>query len=235
MNAPDIGARLDLNRQTVHRLLNQLEVIGMVRRDVARERYEVGPALVKLGLQAQTGNHPARLRRAVMERLVADVGENSNLGVLDGHQVIYIDHVECDYPLRRLMDIGSRMPAYCTSIGKVLLAHLPEKALEQYLSVAKLEPWTEHTWTDRDGLREHLQQIREQGYAINNQENLIGLLAVAVPVWDPLRRVVAGLSVHGPEARLSKARACEIIPVMTSAGESISMLIAESSARRVTA
>lgn len=235
MNAPDIGAQLGFNRQTVHRLLNQLEAIGMVRRDLARERFEIGPTLVQLGLRAQSGNQTAKLRRAVMEKLVTTIGEDCNLGVLDGHEIIYIDHVPCNSPLRRHVEIGGRMPAYCTAIGKVLLAHLPSKALDQYLSVAALAPWTEHTWTDPERFREHLADIREQGYAINSEENLIGLLAVAVLVWDPLGRVVAGMSIHGPKARLSQSRARAIVPDLSKGAKAISDLMAESASQRLTA
>lgn len=233
MNAPDIGAALGMNRQTVHRLLNQLEPIGIVRRDVARERFEIGPALVQLGLRAQSGSQAAKLRRAVMEKVVAEIDENCNLAVLDGHEIVYIDQIECHWPLRRHIEIGSRMPAYCTGIGKVLLAHLPEKELEQYLSVVELEPWTEYTWTDPDQFREHLAEIREQGYAINNQENLVGHLSVAVPVPDPLGRVVAGLAVHGPNARLTVEQAIAVVPHLQEAAQAISELMMESTSRRV--
>lgn len=235
MNAPDIGAELGLNRQTVHRLLSQLEAIKIIRRDIGRERFEIGPALVQLGLQAQNGNQTSRLRRAVMEKLVAASGEDCNLCVLDGHEIVYIDHVPSHSPLRRHVEIGGRMPAYCTATGKVLLAHLPDKVLDQYLSVASLAPWTEQTWTEAEQLRKHLADIRQQGYAINNQENLIGLMAIATPVRDPLGRVVAALSIDGPEARLSESRACAFAPELSDAAKAICELIAEGASKRVTA
>ncbi len=235
MSAPDIGAQLGFNRQTVHRLLQQLEAIGMVRRDIARERFEIGPALLQLGLRAQTGNHAAKLRRAVMQNLVDEIDENCNLGVLDGREIVYVEHVECRWPLRRQMELGCRLPAYCTAIGKVLLAHLPQKELEQYLSVVELAPQTEHSWTNPEAFREHLAEIRELGYAIGNQENWIGLLSVGVPVRDPSGLVVAGLSIHGPAARLSEQRAREIVPMLEGAGRSISALMAESDSGRASA
>ena len=233
MNAPDIGAELGMNRQTVHRLLNQLEPIGMVRRDIVRERFEIGPSFLQLGLRAQRGCHAAKMRRAVMQKMVDAVDENCNLAILDGHEIVYIEHVECRWPLRRQMDIGSRIPAYCTAIGKVLLAHLPEKSLEQYFSVVELAPQTEYSRTDPDALREHLAEVRERDYAIGNQENLIGLLSVGVPVRDPLGRVVAGLSIHGPVARLPEDRAREFVPMLQEAAQTISELMVESTSRRV--
>jgi len=235
MSAPDIGVQAGMTRQTVHRLLQQLEAIGMVRRDGERERFETGPALSDIGLLTLIGNHTAKLRRAVMEKLVAEINENSNLAVLDDREVLYIDNAESTWPFRRVDEIGSRMPAYCTGVGKVILAHLPASALEDYLARTSLERWTNHTWTEPEAFREHLMQIHEQGYAINDEENQLGHLSVAVPVRDPLDRVVAGLSIHGAKVRLTKTRARAIVPKLMVAARAISELSMESASRRITA
>ncbi len=221
MSAPDIGAQLGLSRQTVHRLLNQLEEIGMVRRDVLRERFETGPALTDLGLRAQIGSQKSQLRRAVMKQVVAQANESCNLAVLDGHEVVFIDRIECDWPLRHQIEVGSRMQAHCTAIGKVILANLAQRTLNQLLSVVDLERMTGNTITHPDGLQEHLAEVRAHGYAINDEENLVGVFAVAVPVWDRFGSVVAGLAVHGPKARLSEKRAGALVPVLSDAAKAI--------------
>jgi len=227
MGAPDLGAELGMNRQTVHRFLTQLEEIGMVRRDIGRERYEVGSALADLGMAAITASRAASLRRAVLEHLVGKVRETANLGVLDGAKVVYIERVECDWPLRLQIRVGSRMPAYCTGIGKLLLAHLPKKRLEQYLDTVTLERLTPNTFTDRDLFVRELEAIRERGYAINNQEETVGLLAVAVPVRDASGKIMAGLAVQGPEVRLPMDRAHSLVPELTEAAEAIERLMFE--------
>lgn len=227
LSAPDIGAQLDLTRQTVHRYLHQLESVGLVRRDIERERYDVGPALAELGLLAVTNSQNARLRRAVMERLVAKVRETSNLGVFDGYEVVYIDRVECDWPLRLQIVVGGRVPAYCTAIGKLSLALLPEQRLEAYLALSPLERLTPHTITDPDAFRREMAVIRERGYSINNQEDIEGLLGVAVPVRDRDGAVLAGLSLHGPTVRLPEQRAHAVAPDLLAAATAIGELIRE--------
>lgn len=227
IGAPDLGAELGMNRQTVHRFLGQLEEIGMVRRDVERERYEVGPALADLGMAAITASQFASLRRAVLEQLVENVHETANLGVLDGAEVVYIERVECDWPLRLQLGVGSRLPAYCTAIGKLLLANLPENRLEKFLDTVRLQQFTPNTLIERHALLQELEAIRERGYSINNQEDTIGLLAVAVPVRDPSGRIVAGVAVHGPEVRLSMDRLHALVPELTEAAEAIGKLMFE--------
>jgi len=235
MSAPDLGVQLGMTRQTIHRLLQQLEAIGMVRRSIERERFEVGPALAELGLNSLITNQTAKFRRAVMEQLVEKIGETCNLAILDGHEIVYVDRVECNWPLRRIIEVGSRMPAYCTASGKLLLAHLPARTLEQYLSSVTLERFTDTTWTDPDRFRQHLAQIRHQGYSINDGEDLEGLLGVSVPVCDPSGRLLAGLAIHGPVVRLPEDRARAIVPDITAAADAIGDLLVETTVRRFAA
>jgi IclR family transcriptional regulator, acetate operon repressor len=225
MSAPDIGAELGLTRQTVHRFIQQLEEVRLVRRDMERERYDVGPALVELGLKALMNSHDAQLRRVVMDRLVAKVRETSNLGVLDGYEVVYIDRVECDWPLRLQITVGGRMPAYCTAIGKLLLAHAPAGRTDAYLALSPLERLTPNTICDPDAFRGQLAEIRERGYALNNQEDIEGLLGIAAPVHDASGTVIAGLSLHGPTVRMPEHRAKALVPELMEAAAEIGKLM----------
>lgn len=227
MSAPDIGSLVGLARQTVHRYLQQLESVGLVRRSIERERFEVGPALANLGLKALINAQNARLRCAVMARLVEKLRETSNLGVLDGYEVVYIERVECDWPLRLQIAVGDRMPAYCSAIGKLLLAHLPEQRLEAYLSTSPLQRLTPNTIIDPDAFRREMAVIRERGYSINNQEDMDGLLALAVPVQDRDGVVLAALSLHGPTVRLPEERAHAVAPDLMAAAEEVGALMWE--------
>lgn len=205
-------AELDLTRQTVHRLLKQLEALRFVQRDLDRERFVLGADFTRLALTAVTGNSAGSLGRAVMDRLVSSVRETCNVGVLDAHEVVYIDRVECDWPLRVQLAPGSRLPAYCTAIGKLLLAQLPPDRLQQYFRAVELKPLTPNTITDRRQFRDAMQAIRSDGYAINDQEDSLGLLAIAVPIQNDKAEVVAGLAIHGPEVRLFRKRAISLLP-----------------------
>lgn len=227
VSAPDLGAELAMTRQTIHRILSQLEELGMVQRDFERERYEVAPALAQLGLRALGTVRATKLRRAILERLVAEVRETCNIGVLDGNEVVYIDRVECDWPLRVQLKPGSRLPAYCTAIGKLLLAQLSQKHLDQYLAAVPLERRTPNTLTSAHALGEAIAEIRARGYSINDQEDSAGLLAVAVPIRDPEGVIRAGLAVHGPEIRLPRSRAVDLVPRLAETAASISTLLFE--------
>ena len=222
LGAPDIADQLGTSRQTVHRIIAQLEEIGLVQRDATRERFLLGVRFNELAISAITSSHHNKLCHVILERLVSKVRETCNVGVLDSNEVIYIDRVECDWPLRVQLQPGSRLPVYCTAIGKLLLAHLPQKLQDHYLDTVKLAQLTENTITDPDTFRAALGEIREQGFSINNQEDSVGLIAIAVPIQSQSGTMMAGLAIHGPEARLSTSRAKELIPTLTEAASAIS-------------
>ena len=125
---PDLAASLGLPRQTVHRLLGQLQSSGLLLRDPARERFLVGPRLTRLSLAALGSNNRWAPVKSVMQELVDEVGETCNIGVLDGLDYVYVERIECEWPLRIHLEVGNRSPAHCLSGGKVLLAHLEPKA-----------------------------------------------------------------------------------------------------------
>ena len=130
ITAAEIGLIVGQNRQTVHRVLAQLEELSLVQRDVNIERFRLG---TRFGALAVTGlSTMARHSQAhrILERLVDEVRETSNIGAFEAYEVIYLDRVECDWPLRMHLKTGSRVPAYCTAIGKLLLADLPQEQVE---------------------------------------------------------------------------------------------------------
>lgn len=212
LSLPDIAEQLSLPRQTIHRVVKQLEEIGLVMRDPKRERYSVGQRLNQLALAAISNSQQIKASHAVLQNLVDEVGETCNVGMLDGHQVIYIDRVECDWPLRVQLKAGSRVPVYCTAIGKLLLANLDSESRKHLLSVCKLKRFTENTITQPDELEANLEEIRLLGYSINNQEDSVGLIAMAVPIRNVHDQIVAGLAVHAPEARLSIPATRRLLP-----------------------
>jgi DNA-binding IclR family transcriptional regulator len=161
----------------------------------------------------------------ILEGLVGEVRETCNIGVLDGNEVVYIDRVECDWPLRVQLQAGSRVPAYCTAIGKLLLAHRTPGQLEQCLNSVLLMPLNGNTITKANTLRIALEAIRTQCFSINNQEDSIGMLAVAVPILGADKSVMAGLALHGPEARLSESRATSLVARLNSAARDISYFL----------
>jgi IclR family transcriptional regulator, acetate operon repressor len=219
---PDLAAQLHLPRQTVHRVLGQLEESGLLMRDPARERFSVGPRLTRLSLMTLTSNNQWAPVKGVLQELVDDVGETCNIGVLQGLDYIYIERIECEWPLRIHLEVGDRSPAHCLSGGKVLLAHLEPKLRLRVLKSRKLVARTGRSITRVPEIEAELDKVRAQGYALNNQENFEGIVAVAVPIKDAQGRPVAALTMHGPLPRLTLETCEASLPRLTQAAQRIS-------------
>ncbi|MDB4838221.1 IclR family transcriptional regulator [Marinomonas sp.] len=198
----DVVNDLDLPKQTVHRILKQLEELSLLERDINPEKFHLGPRMRQLGISTIVSLNQSISTRALLKRLGNKINETVNIGILDQSEIIYIDRVECDWPLRVQLSPGSRVKPHCTAIGKLLLAYLPEEIQEITLKNMHLESYTDKTITDINHLLSELKKIKSQGYAENVGEDIIGLVALAVPIFDNNNNVVAGLAVHAPEARM---------------------------------
>ena len=218
---PDLAARLGLPRQTVHRLLGQLQTSGLLLRDPARERFLIGPRLTRLSLAALASNNRWAPVRSVMQELVDELGETCNIGVLDGLDYVYVERIECAWPLRIHLEVGNRAPAHGLSGGKVMLAHLDPKACARLLRSRKLVARTPNTITRVADLEAELEKVRAQDFGLNDQENFEGIVAVAVPIRDAQERVVAALTMHGPLPRVSLQRCRESLPRLRQAAQRI--------------
>jgi DNA-binding IclR family transcriptional regulator len=220
----DLADAADLPKPTAHRLLGQLEGLGVVKRDVEGKRYLVGDGLAALAVGAVGALARLAGPRDVMARLVDRLGETCNLGVLDGAKVLYLERVECDKPLRMHLRAGSRVPLHCTAVGKLLLAFAPPA--KQALLIGPDEPprLTPHT-LDRVELVAQIRAIRETGVSINREESTLGLTGVAVPVLGASGACLAGLSVHAPASRLdATAMAAAVEPLRAAAAEIAGLL-----------
>ncbi len=208
----DLADATLLPRPTVFRLVKQLEETKLVTRAADGVTYVPGPSLMTLASDALTSFAQTAPVYAILRGLVHDVGESCNVGVLDRDGVVYIERVECDWPLRLQIGIGSRVPLHATAIGKLMMAHMPSRTRKRLFASGERERFTENTITDPKSLEIQFKQIRRQGYASNDQENTIGLIGLAVPIYDTRGKVVAGLSLHAPLARMTVQTAVENLP-----------------------
>lgn len=214
---PDLTADLGLPRQTIHRVLQQLCDNGLVIRDPSRDRYAAGPRLSQLAMATlNSDNHRAPLR-AILTDVVADVGETCNFGVLDGLEFVYLDRLECSWSLRVHLTAGSRVPAYCTSGGKVLLACLEKPLRASLIRATKLKAFTNNTIVDPDRLDAELDGIQRRGYALNDQEHTLGVVGAAVPIMGDSGAALGALALHGPSQRLTIDDAKRHVPKMQAA------------------
>jgi DNA-binding IclR family transcriptional regulator len=210
-----------LPKPTLHRTLALFEDGGYVAREPAGRAYAVGPRLASLGRAILTHDSVATLRRAILSQLVADIGETCNLAMLRKGEVVYLDRVEADWPLRLHLPAGATVPPHCSASGKLLLASLPPAERDALIAELPLKRFTERTITDRSLLARELDRILGAGYALDDEEFAIGVACVAVPVRLRSGEVVATVAVHAATARLPLQLAIDLRPRLEEAASRI--------------
>ncbi|MDR3388995.1 MAG: IclR family transcriptional regulator, partial [Rudaea sp.] len=181
--------------------------------------YVIGPRLAQLGLGVMMHSGARRLRHAILSNLVADLGETCNLTMLAGNDVVYVDRVETEWPLRMHLQPGSHVPLHCSASGKLLLSFLPKDRRERVIETLPLRAYSERTITDRAELRKELTITRRRQLAINNQEHLQGLIAIAVPVMLDRNRACAAIAVQAPVGRVVLEDLLAFLPDLRLAAE----------------
>lgn len=214
---PEIIRTTGMTKPTAHRIVNLLMNIGFLERDASGIGFIEGGNLVDLAHRTLAAAAPRSLRRSILQGISDEVGETSNYGVLSGAEVIYLDRVEAKWPLGLRFDAGSKVPAHCTAIGKLLLSRLPEEQLAVLLQTMLLSRYTANTITDVDALKVALKKIRKDGIGVDNQEFMHGVVCIAVPVVKEDGRCIGGIAISAPEARMVLNEAHAFIPQMREA------------------
>jgi len=202
LGVSDISRALDLKKATTHRLLASLRRRGVVEQDGRSRRYRLGLKLWELGQLATTQVDWLERIRPLLQQLTDRVGETTHLAVLNDGQVLYVDKVESTRSLRMPSQVGRRLPAHCTGVGKALLAFLPEEVVRTLIERRGMPSFTPGTITDPTVLEQELALIRARGYSIDNEEIEEGLVCIGAPVRDHTSRVVAAVSIAGPSSRV---------------------------------
>jgi IclR family transcriptional regulator, pca regulon regulatory protein len=211
LSLSEVARATGLTRAATRRFLLTLVKLGYVRND-GRE-FSLRPRVLELGYAYLSGLGMPEVAAPHLEELVAQVRESSSISVLDSQHIVYVARV----PTKRIMtvsiSVGTRFPAYATSMGRVLLAGLSEDDLSRYLAEADLAPITGRTVTDPDRLREILRDVAKQGYAIVDQELEEGLRAVAAPIHGAGGAVTAAVNLSAHASRISmSAMRTELLP-----------------------
>ncbi|MCP2340303.1 IclR family transcriptional regulator [Actinomadura rupiterrae] len=194
---------------TIYRLMRTLVNHGYVRQE-ASKRYALGPRLIRLGDGA--GRLLGSWARPALARLVDEVGETANMAVLEGDSAVYVAQVPSRHSMRMFTEVGRRVLPHCTGVGKALLAQLPESRVREILSRTGMPARTSHTFTDANALVDELARVRERGYAVDDEEQEVGVRCVAVPL--PGAPTLTAFSVSGPSARMTHEAVQEVVPVM---------------------
>ncbi|GAY09499.1 transcriptional regulator, IclR family [Pseudonocardia sp. N23] len=218
-----LAARLGLPLPTIHRLVRTLVDLGYVRQQPSRE-YALGPRLMRLG------EHASRLlgtwAMPHLRDLVDEIGESANLAMLDGDHVVYTAQVPGVHSMRMFTEVGRRAQVHCTAVGKAMLALMPREQADVIVRGSVMTPQTGHTIVTLDGFHTELARVKEMGYAVDNEEQEIGVRCVAVAV--PGRTPRAAFSISGPSPRMTDALIHRAVPLLRRAAEGVAGELDES-------
>lgn len=194
----EVSRELGLSRSTTHRYIATLASLGYLQQDSDTKRYRLGPRVLDLGFAAINSMDIREISVPHLQRLSDSTGFTVNLAILDGADVVYIERCRTSRFGQREIDlnlhVGSRLPAYCTAMGKALLAFVPRERLEEILSQVELVARGPNTITHKSALRGELARIRASGIAVNNEELAYGLRSIAAPIRSRSGDVVAALN-----------------------------------------
>ena len=220
----ELAARTGLVKSSIFRILFTLERLGIVEK-VNGGRYSLTSRLGRLGGDQRPGYDLINLAAPLMARLVQEFQETTNLGVLDGGEVLYIHVHECSHAFRLAAHAGMRSPVHSTALGKCLLSRLPCAEVEAILKAHPARALTTRTIREISAFCSELEKVRARGYAIDNGEDSPGARCIGAPILDPQNRVCAALSISGPAIRVRPARDKEIAKALTEACKQISTLL----------
>lgn len=198
----EIAARLSLAKSTVHGLISTLRDFGYIEQSTFTGKYKLGLRLFEVGQIVAQGWEVRAIAAPFINKLVDELCETIHLVVLDKMEVLYIDKRESGQSLRIVSQIGMRLPAHCTGVGKVLMAHLSPEERAELIRKKGLPSFTRNTLTDEKVLEVELARIRAQGYAIDNEEIMDSLRCVGAPIRDQTGKVIAAISLSGPVSHL---------------------------------
>jgi IclR family pca regulon transcriptional regulator len=230
LGVSELAREVGLSRSSAHRYIATLSTLGYLEQDRATRRYRLGPRVLDLGFSAINSMELRQLAAADLQDLSDATGHTVNMAILDGIDILYLERCRSSSHGQRDIDldlhVGSRLPAYCTSMGKVLLAALPPEELDARLEAMELAKRGPNTITARTRLRDELTRVRERGLAVNNEELAYGLRSIAVPVFGRDGDVVAAINLAVHRSLVSMENLVDRLgPVLTAAARGISARI----------
>jgi IclR family transcriptional regulator, KDG regulon repressor len=211
-----------LHKSTLFRLLEAMRSYGLIEVSKVSGKYHLGLRFFDLGALAIGRLEIRKCADAELEWLAEQSGETAHLCILDGAEIVYISKVESRQALRIPSGVGHRNPAYCTGVGKAILAFLDDEQIEKYLAQIVFRPLTDKTITCPEKMWQEIKSIRQQGYAIDDQEINENVRCIGAPIRDFSGKVIAGISIAGPAIRVTKSRVPELAVQVVKAANKIS-------------
>jgi IclR family acetate operon transcriptional repressor len=228
-----------LPKPTLHRMLQQLEAAGLLQREGDGRHYGTATRLRRLAENLLLNDSQHGARHCVLRRLVEEVGESCNITALSGSEVVYLDRVETAAPLRFYLHPGSRVPVHCSASGKVFLAQMDLAQRRRLLAHTPLQKYTPRTLTDLARLEKEIKRVQSDGFAMDDEEFLPGLLCIAAlvpPARGASNQSNLCVAIQAPIMRVTVARAKQLLPALRRAASALSRIdgdAAPSSVKRV--
>ncbi|WP_406635234.1 IclR family transcriptional regulator [Pseudarthrobacter quantipunctorum] len=221
-SAAEISRKAELPFSTTYRLLGSLTRDGFVDYEPEGRRYHLGLRIFQLGQRVSNHHGFAGAALPVLRRVTEQTGEATILSVRDGHHHLTVNKVDGPKTFRVTSDPGHLGALHTTSVGKALVAFADDSEREKLVEELELEPLTEFSITDRDAFRAEIEQVRSRGYAVMDQENELGMRAVAVPVFNSQGHAFASLATAVPVFRLSVEELVALVPLLQEAAAELS-------------
>jgi IclR family pca regulon transcriptional regulator len=222
----EIAASVGMGKSTAYRFVHTLEQLGYLVRDPETRRYRPGVKVLRLGFTALSGLGLRQIAQPYLKALSAQTGETSNMTVRDGAEVVYIARYSTQQIIAINLSVGSRLPVYCTSMGKAQLIDLAADDLRALLGEGPYPALGPNTLTTLGALLAELERVRQQGYAVNDEELAAGMRSVAAPVRNSDGEIVAAINVSVPGARVSRQELETVLaPLVVDAARHIGLAV----------
>ena len=203
MTLAQLAATMQVPKSSLMRLLQAMEAQGYVLHMPAERGFVPGQRSIVLALDTLRGSNMRRRCRAVLRRLVDSLGESCNLTVPDGDRVLYVERIETKEPLRMTLPPGTWVPMHCSASGKLFLSSMPLRERQRAVGYLTLTRASRRTIVDRQAFEAELDRLAKRGIGMDNEELILGMVAVAIPVRAPDGKVVAAIACHAPTARMT--------------------------------
>ncbi len=229
MSLAELARDTSLPKSTLHGLLSTMRDFGYIEQSSFDGRYQLGVHLFEVGSVVANNWDVRQTAAPYIQKLVSDLGETVHLAILDKGEVLYVDKRESNQSLRIVSQVGMRLSAHCTGVGKVLLASLHPGEVKRIIAEKGLKRYTRHTITDPRELDAELEKVRTLGYAVDNEEIMDSLRCIAAPIKDNNGKTCAALSVSGPVSRMDGENFWRAVEMITHTALEISLSLGYSS------
>ena len=217
----EISERLGLNKSTVHGIISTLKYHGFISQDEETQKYKLGIRFVQFGDLVINSMNIRNAAVPVIDAVCEKIEETVHVAMLDGLDVVWIEKRECTKSIKTSTKIGARLPAYTTADGKIIICYQNKDKIKNYLP-KRIPQYTNNTITNKSEFIKKLEEMKKNGYAIDNEEYVEGLKCVAAPIFDHDGKVRFSLSTTGPAFRMNEERIKELIVIIKEAANEIS-------------